>query len=128
MKKTDKKLSPFSALIVGVAQAIALLPGISRSGATISASVLLGIDKETAARFSFLMVIPLILGKVLKDVISGDMNMESEVLLPMAIGFIAAFITGILACQVMLAIVKKGKLAYFSLYCLGVGLLAIVLA
>ena len=127
-KKTDKKLSPLSACIIGVAQAIALLPGISRSGATISTSVLLGIDKETAARFSFIMVMPLIVGKVLKDIVSGDMNMGSEVLLPMTIGFFAAFITGVLACQVMLAIVKRGKLAYFSLYCLGVGLLAIILA
>ena len=127
-KKTDKKLSPLSACIIGLAQAIALLPGISRSGATISTSVLLGIDKETAAQFSFIMVMPLIVGKVLKDLISGDMNMGTEVLLPMSFGFIAAFITGVLACQIMLAIVKQGKLAYFSLYCLGVGLMAIVLA
>ena len=124
-KNTNKKVSFSNAVIIGVSQAIAMLPGISRSGATISTSVLLGIDRTKAARFSFLMVVPLIFGKIGKDVLSGDINFQSSEMLPISAGFIAAFLAGILACKWMIALVKKSKLSYFSLYCAIVGFIAI---
>ena len=107
---------------------IAMLPGVSRSGATISTSVLLGNDKTKAARFSFLMVVPLIFGKIAKDIISGDLTYESENFVHLSIGFIAAFVAGLLACTWMIAIVKKSKLSYFSLYCVVVGIVAIIVS
>ncbi len=124
-KKTDKKVTFMSALIIGVSQAIAMLPGISRSGATISTSVLLGVDRERAARFSFLMVVPLILGKVAKDILGGEIQFESSQIGNLGIGFAAAFVAGLLACSWMIAIVKRSKLSYFAIYCLLVGLIAI---
>lgn len=125
-KNTNKEVSFLNAVIIGISQAIAMLPGISRSGATISTSVLLGIDRTRAARFSFLMVVPLIFGKIGKDVLSGDLNFQSSEMMPISIGFIAAFVSGLLACQWMIALVKKSKLTYFSIYCAIVGLIAIV--
>lgn len=124
-KNTDKKLSEKSALIIGISQAIAILPGISRSGATISTSVLLGIDKEQSARFSFLMVVPLIFGKIAKDLLGGGISLSSSEAMPMLVGFIAAFVTGLLACTWMIKLVKNSKLSYFSIYCLIVGIIAI---
>ncbi|TDQ21926.1 undecaprenyl-diphosphate phosphatase [Tenacibaculum caenipelagi] len=124
-KNTNKSVSFKSSVIIGISQAIAMLPGISRSGATISTSVLLGVDRTKAARFSFLMVVPLILGKVAKDILSGDINFHSSEIVPLSAGFIAAFISGLLACTWMIALVKKSKLSYFSLYCAIVGLIAI---
>ena len=124
-KNTNKEVSFLSSVIIGVSQAIAMLPGISRSGATISTSVLLGIDRTRAARFSFLMVVPLIFGKIGKDVLSGDLNFQSSEILPIIVGFVAAFISGLLACKWMIALVKKSKLSYFSIYCAVVGLIAI---
>jgi undecaprenyl-diphosphatase len=124
-KDTHKKVTFRNAFIVGVSQAIAILPGISRSGATISTSVLLGIDKTKAARFSFLMVVPLIIGKMGKDILSGELNLESENIFAMGAGFIASFIAGLAACTWMIQIVKKSKLSYFAIYCLLVGLIAI---
>ncbi len=124
-KRTGKPVSYLDAIIIGVSQAIAIMPGISRSGATISTSVLLGNDREDAARFSFLMVVPLILGKMAKDLLSGDVTFSSEFILPMAFGFIAAFITGLVACVWMIALVKQSKLTYFSIYCFIVAALAI---
>ncbi|MEM1323486.1 MAG: undecaprenyl-diphosphate phosphatase [Bacteroidota bacterium] len=124
-KHTDQKVSYSQSLIIGIAQAIAILPGISRSGATISTSVLLGIDRERAARFSFLMVVPLILAKMAKDLLEGDFALSSDVLLPMVAGFVAAFITGLLACTWMIKLVKQSKLSYFSIYCFIVGAIAI---
>lgn len=125
-KNTNKKVSFMNATIIGISQAIAMLPGISRSGATISTSVLLGIDRTKAARFSFLMVVPLILGKVAKDIVGGDINFQNSEVLPLFAGFISAFVAGLLACNWMIALVKKSKLTYFSLYCLLVGLVAII--
>ncbi len=127
-KNTDKKVGFGHALIIGISQAIAILPGISRSGATISTSVLLGIDRERAARFSFLMVVPLIFGKMAKDILSGDLSYSSDVLVPLLAGFGAAFVTGLLACTWMIQIVKASKLKYFSFYCFIVGALAIAYA
>src|SRR5690606_15435854 len=89
---TDKKVTFKNAFVIGISQAIAMLPGISRSGATISTSVLLGNDKTKAARFSFLMVIPLIFGKIAKDILSGDLTYEAQNFTSLSLGFIAAFI------------------------------------
>lgn len=125
-KFTDQPVSFGQALIIGIAQAIAILPGISRSGATISTSVLLGIDKGKAARFSFLMVVPLILGKIAKDILGGELSMETEGFGYLGAGFLAAFISGIIACTWMIKLVKKSKLSYFSIYCLIVGVIAII--
>jgi len=124
-KKTDKNVSYINAFIIGIAQAIAMLPGISRSGATISTSVLLGVDRERAARFSFLMVVPLIVGKVAKDLFTGEINFESSQIGVLGVGFIGAFIAGLLACTWMIALVKKSKLSYFAIYCVVIGLIAI---
>lgn len=125
-KNTTKNVSVANAVIIGISQAIAMLPGISRSGATISTSVLLGVDKTKAARFSFLMVVPLIFGKIAKDVLSGDLSFESNQILPLSAGFIAAFISGLFACTWMISLVKKSKLSYFAYYCFIVGFFAIM--
>jgi len=125
-KKTTKKVSFKSAFVIGVAQAIAILPGISRSGATIATSVLLGIDRARAARFSFLMVVPLILGKIAKDILSGNISTETSHLGLLTAGFLAAFVFGIFACTWMIAIVKKSKLSYFAVYCFVVGVISII--
>ena len=130
-KNTDKPVGAMNAFIIGVAQAIAILPGISRSGATISAAVLQGIDREKAARFSFLMVVPLILGKMLldlKDLATGEMTISQGASLPMTIGFLAAFFSGVLACRWMIALVKRAQLRYFSFYCFAVGAIAIAVS
>ncbi len=124
-KRTDKKVSFTNAIIIGLSQAIAMLPGISRSGATISTSVLLGVDRTKAARFSFLMVVPLIIGKVAKDLMSGEINFSSTEIIPLTAGFFAAFISGLLACTWMISLVKKSKLSYFAIYCAIVGFIAI---
>ncbi len=124
-KDTLKSVSFSNAFIIGVSQAIAMLPGISRSGATISTSVLLGNDKTKAARFSFLMVIPLIFGKIAKDLLSGDLTFSSANSLPLLLGFLAAFLSGLAACTWMISLVKKSKLSYFAVYCVIVGLIAI---
>lgn len=125
-KKTDKDVSYVNAIIIGISQAIAILPGISRSGATISTAVLLGVDREKSARFSFLMVVPLIFGKILKDVMSDDFLETTIEWLPISIGFIFAFLTGLVACTWMIKIVKRSKLVYFSIYCFIVGISAII--
>ena len=125
-KSTSKPLSFKSALIVGIAQAIAILPGISRSGATISTAVLLGIDREKATRFSFLMVVPLILGKMAKDILSGDLAFSQTAPALLIAGFLAAFLSGLLACRWMMTLVKRSQLRYFSAYCLAAGLGAII--
>ncbi len=122
---TDKDVSFLHAGIIGVAQAIAILPGISRSGATISTSVLLGIDRMKAAKFSFLMVVPLILGKMAKDLLDGGFTGLGGQGVPLVVGFIAAFLTGIIACKWMLALVKNCQLWWFSLYCFVIGAIAI---
>ena len=124
-KLTGKPVSYKDSIVIGVAQAIAILPGISRSGATISTSVLLGNDKGKAARFSFLMVVPLILGKIAKDLLSGDLANTSIEPMPLLAGFIAAFIAGFAACTWMISLVRKSKLSYFAIYCFIVGVIAI---
>lgn len=127
-KNTLKPVSYSNAFVIGIAQAIAMLPGISRSGSTIATSVLLGNDKGKAARFSFLMVIPLIFGKIAKDILDGALSNPDTPFVPLSLGFLAAFICGIIACTWMIQLVKKSKLTYFAIYCLLVGLLAIGLS
>ncbi|MUP45364.1 undecaprenyl-diphosphate phosphatase [Gramella sp. BOM4] len=127
-RDTGKKVSYLNAFVIGVSQAIAMLPGISRSGATISTSVLLGNDKTKAARFSFLMVVPLIFGKIAKDILSGELMESSTEFSILAIGFVAAFLAGLAACTWMIALVRKSKLSWFAVYCFVVGLGAIIFA
>ncbi len=127
-RDTRKPVTFMNALVIGFSQAIAMLPGVSRSGATISTSVLLGNDKTKAARFSFLMVVPLIIGKIAKDIISGELSYESDNFTVLSAGFVAAFISGLFACTWMIRLVKRSKLTYFSIYCVAVGILAIYLA
>ena len=128
-KDTTKKVSFFSAIIIGISQALAILPGISRSGATISTSVLLGVDRSQAARFSFLMVVPLIIGKIGRDLSSGSINFQGDQIGVLGVGFVASFIAGLFACKWMITIVKKSKLSYFALYCfiVGVAVIAVTL-
>lgn len=125
-QKTEKDVSYVSAIIIGVSQAIAILPGISRSGATISTSVLLGVDRDRSARFSFLMVVPLIFGAMAKDIMSDELSFSSADIVPLSVGFIAAFLTGLAACTWMIALVKRAKLKYFSFYCFAVGIGALI--
>jgi undecaprenyl-diphosphatase len=125
-KNNGKDVGFTDAIIIGISQAIAILPGVSRSGATISTTVLLGIDREKATRFSFLMVVPLIFGKIAKDTIDGGFSMELNNASSLIAGFIAAFISGWFACRWMIALVKRAKLTYFSLYCFGIGLTVIL--
>ena len=126
VNENNKELSYGNAFSIGLIQAIAILPGISRSGATIALGVLLKIDRDKAARFSFLMVIPLILGSIVKSILDGNLTQESTELFPLLIGFLGAFFTGVFACHWMIALVKKSKLKYFSFYCIMVGVLAIL--
>lgn len=126
-KKTTKKVGFWDAFIIGISQAVAMLPGISRSGATISTSVLLGNDKSKAARFSFLMVIPLIFGKIAKDLLIGDLSYTTENFGSLSAGFIAAFLAGLFACKLMIRLVKNSQLKYFAYYCFVVGALAVIL-
>lgn len=132
--RQKENISPLHAFIIGLAQACAVLPGLSRSGSTIATGLLLGNKKEKLAQFSFLMVIPPILGEALLDLkhmISPDAEHAAEVAagqldtMPMIVGFVAAFISGCVACKWMINIVKKGKLIYFAGYCaiIGAGLL-----
>lgn len=123
-----KKVGFRHAIIIGMAQAIAVLPGISRSGSTIATALILGVDKEKAARFSFLMVLGPIIGASLlelKDYFEAPEAMKISVV-ALVSGFMAAFVTGLAACTWMITLVKKGKLLWFSYYCFAVGAIAIV--
>lgn len=116
-------------LIIGCAQAVAVLPGLSRSGMTIATGLLCGVKKESVARFSFLMVLIPVLGDALLeslDLLWGKATAPAIGWLPLTIGFLAAFLTGCAACRWMLAIVRRQKLTYFAVYCLLVGILSIV--
>lgn len=117
------------AFIIGLVQACAVLPGLSRSGSTIATGLLLGNKKEKLAQFSFLMVIPPILGEALLDVLKaakGEEAFGDISVLPLVVGFVAAFVSGCLACKWMINIVKKGKLIYFGIYCAIAGAVTIV--
>lgn len=117
------------AFIIGCAQAVAVLPGLSRSGTTIATGLLLGDKRDRIAQFSFFMVIIPILGEALLDVkgiLEGESMGESVGTLPLVIGFVASFVVGCAACRWMIEIVKKGKLIWFSLYCVAAGLLCLL--
>ena len=126
--RQKEKISLRDAFIIGIAQACAVMPGLSRSGSTIATGLLLGNKKEKLAQFSFLMVIPPILGEALLDIlkaVKGEEPFGGIDTMPLIIGFLAAFISGCLACQWMINVVKKGKLIYFGIYCAIVGAITI---
>ena len=123
---TQKKVTFSNAFVLGIVQAIAILPGISRSGSTIASAVLLGIDRQKATRFSFLMVLPLIFGSMAKTIIDSEGIPQNSNITILAIGFISAFISGIVACKWMITIVKKSQLRYFSYYCIFVGVITLI--
>lgn len=129
-KETQKSVGFRDAILIGISQAVAILPGISRSGATISTSVLLGVDREKAARFSFLMVVPLIFGKIAKDLVdalrAGEPLTAEGFEWQLLVGFLCAFVTGLIACVWMIKLVKSSKLSYFSYYCFAVAILVII--
>lgn len=125
-KSREKEISFKDAFIIGVAQTIAVLPGISRSGSTIATGLLLGNKRESVARFSFLMVLVPILGENVLSLLKDDFSVSGSIsAFPLIVGFIAAFISGLLACKVMINIVKRGKLIYFAIYCAVIGSIAI---
>ncbi|MFV0346506.1 MAG: undecaprenyl-diphosphate phosphatase [Bacteroidales bacterium] len=126
--KSNKDVNGFRALIIGIAQAIAILPGVSRSGSTIATGLILKVDKAKVTRFSFLMVIPAIVGAMLldaKELLSMSDASHSMDTLPLIAGFVAALVSGIFACKWMVKLVQKGSLIYFAIYCLIVGVVAI---
>ena len=125
LKTKNFKISSIHALIIGLSQAFAVIPGISRSGATICTSLFLGNNKSEAAKFSFLIVIPVIFGAILKDVLSGDIFDNEIKISILIIGFISSFLTGVLACKLMLKIVANNNLIYFSFYCFILGIISI---
>lgn len=128
-KQKDKEISFRDAFIIGIAQTFAILPGISRSGATIATGLLLKNKKAEVAKFSFLMVLVPIIGENILSLLNGSFTSQGNVeILPLVAGFIGAFLSGLLACSWMIKLVKKGKLIYFAIYCLIIGLIAIFAA
>jgi len=130
VSQTKNKLKASSAFGIGIVQAIAILPGISRSGSTIGSSVLMGIDRAKAARFSFLMVIPLIFGASAKKFLdfqeAGGLTESVKAEMgPMILGFVAALISGIFACRWMIQLVKRSRLTWFAIYCWVVGIICL---
>ena len=127
--RVKENISMRDAFIIGLAQACAVLPGLSRSGSTIATGLLLGDNKAKLAQFSFLMVIPPILGEALLDgmkIVKGAAAGTTDIsVLSLVIGFVAAFVAGCIACKWMINIVKKGKLIYFAIYCAVVGAITI---
>ncbi len=127
IKTNERKISFADSFVIGIAQAFAVLPGISRSGSTISTGLLLGNRKANIARFSFLMVLIPIIGANFKDIYDGSAQAADGVGgFALLVGFIAAFVSGLLACKWMIGIVKKGKLVYFAIYCFIIGSAAVV--
>lgn len=127
--RQKENISGLHAFVIGIAQAIAVLPGLSRSGSTIATGLLLGNKKENLAQFSFLMVIPPILGEALldvKDLVESAAGNSDTGIGVLAIGFLAAFVSGCLACKWMISIVRKGKLIWFGVYCAAAGLLTLL--
>ena len=128
--RQKEHISLWDAFVIGVAQACAVLPGLSRSGSTIATGLMLGDKKDKLAQFSFLMVIPPILGEALLDILKAVKGEEvvSDAIgtIPLCVGFLAAFLSGCFACKLMINLVKKGKLIYFGYYCVVVGLAVLV--
>ena len=127
-KFNNKAIGYLDAFIIGVAQAAAVMPGLSRSGSTIATGLMLGNKRKDVAKFSFLMVLIPIIGANLKDLAGGEMTNEAIGWVPLLVGFLAAFVAGMLAIRWMLRIVQKGKLIYFAIYCAIVGMLAVILS
>ena len=123
--RQKETISYRDAFIIGLAQAVAAMPGLSRSGTTIATGLLLGNQKAAVAQFSFLMVLAPILGETFLQIADGEMMATGIGTLPLAAGFVAAFITGCAACKFMIEIVKRGKLIWFAVYCAAAGLLSI---
>jgi len=119
-------ISFWQSFVIGLGQALAVVPGLSRSGTTISTGLLCGARREDVAQFSFLMVIIPILGEAFLDLVGGDMAASTISALPILLGFAAAFVSGLFACKVMIALVKRARLSWFALYCAVVGLLVLV--
>ena len=128
VRKREKPITYGGAFVMGIAQALAVLPGLSRSGSTISTGLMLGNSKNELARFSFLMVINPIIGANLVEFITSEPASVDGVLFPLIVSFIAAFVSGYIACRWMINIVRRGKLGWFALYCLVVGLSLILFA
>jgi undecaprenyl-diphosphatase len=128
IKPAEKKLTYGRAFVIGIAQAVAVLPGLSRSGSTISTGMLLGVKKDEIAKFSFLMVLVPVLGEAFLELISGEFTSPSSDLptLSLVLGFLSAFISGLFACKVMIALVKRAKLLPFAIYCAIVGIICLL--
>lgn len=121
-------ISYWQAFVVGLGQAIAVLPGLSRSGTTIATGLLCGVKRDVIAQFSFLMVLVPILGEAFLEIVGGEMASSSVGALPLVLGFLSAFVAGLFACRVMIALVKKMKLSWFALYCAVVAVLIFIFA
>ena len=121
-------ISYWQAFVVGLGQAIAVIPGLSRSGTTIATGLLCGVKRDVVAQFSFLMVLIPILGEAFLEIVGGDMASSTVGALPLVLGFISAFVAGLFACKVMIALVKKTKLGWFALYCTVVAVLIFIFA
>ena len=111
-------ISYWQAFAVGLGQAFAVIPGLSRSGTTISTGLICGVKREVMAQFSFLMVLVPILGETFLEIVGGEFGASSVGALPLVLGFLSAFVSGLFACKVMIALVKKARLSWFALYCL----------
>lgn len=116
--KSRNGISYWQAFAVGVGQAFAVIPGLSRSGTTISTGLICGVKREVMAQFSFLMVLVPILGETFLEIVGGEFGASSVGTLSLVLGFASAFLSGLFACKVMIALVKKAKLSWFALYCL----------
>lgn len=125
-RKEGKEITFGQALVMGLGQAVAVIPGLSRSGTTISAGLLSGASRNKVAEFSFLMVLVPILGEAFLDLVGGDLAASSISIAPLLLGFAAAFFSGLFACKAMIALVKKAGLKWFALYCAIVGLIVII--
>jgi undecaprenyl-diphosphatase len=126
IKPKERDISYLDSFIIGIAQAIAVVPAISRSGATIATGLMLGNRKEEITKFSFLMVIIPIIGVNILEIARAD-SVDSVISMPgLVVGFLVAFFSGYIACRWMIDLVKKSKLIWFSLYCMVLGLLAII--
>lgn len=121
-------ISYWQALVVGLGQAVAVIPGLSRSGTTIATGLLCGVKREVVAQFSFLMVLIPILGEAFLEIVGGELAETSVGALPLILGFLSAFISGLFACKAMIALVKKTKLGWFALYCAIVAVLIFIFA
>jgi len=126
IRKGERKIGYLDAIIIGIAQALAVIPGISRSGATISTGLMIGNKKEDLAKFSFLMVLLPVIGANILEIMSGDVNISSTSAGVIIAGFISAFVSGYFACTWMINLVKKSKLIWFALYCAVIGLISII--